>query len=67
MNLNTKVSDNIKKFRKKLNWSQLYIATKMGMSQNNFSRIESGQSKITCDQIEKICNIMEIEFIKLLT
>ncbi len=64
--LNNRVSKKILTLRKQLKWSQLHIATKIGMSQNNYSRIESGKSKITLDIIERICEAMEIVPVELL-
>jgi transcriptional regulator with XRE-family HTH domain len=66
VNINDQVSGNLKKFRKELGWSQHYIATEMGMSQNNYSRIENGKSKITLDQLEQISKVMDIELMKIL-
>ena len=65
VDLNRKICDQLKQTRKQLGYSQHYVATVIGMSQNNYSRIESGKSKITIEQIQKISgvfgkNVLEI-------
>ena len=65
VDLNRKVSEQLREARKELGYSQHYVATVIGMSQNNYSRIESGKSKITIEQVQKISsvfgkNILEI-------
>jgi transcriptional regulator with XRE-family HTH domain len=42
------------------NWSQEYIAEKMGLTQAAYSKLESGQTKLTIDRAEKLANIYEI-------
>jgi transcriptional regulator with XRE-family HTH domain len=59
--INNKVSGNLKRFRKEKGWSQHYVAAELGMSQNNYSRIENGKSKITLDQLEQISKVMSVE------
>ena len=56
--INEQVSHNLKKFRKELGWSQLYVASELGMSQNNYSRLENGKSRITLEQLALLSKVM---------
>ncbi|OOQ60413.1 helix-turn-helix domain-containing protein [Mucilaginibacter pedocola] len=47
--------------REELNYSQLYVATKLDISQNAYSKIESGATKISISRFVAICNILEMD------
>ena len=51
----------IKQKRNELNYSQEYIALKLKTSQNAYSKIELGQTKITVDRFIAICKILELD------
>lgn len=50
------VGEKIKIVREINNYSQSYVAKIIGMSQSNYARIESGQTKITFDTLNKIAS-----------
>ncbi len=49
----------IKKIRESKNYSQEYVASKLGISQNAYSRIESNQIKIDIERIKILSEILE--------
>jgi transcriptional regulator with XRE-family HTH domain len=57
--INERVGSRLKEMRKDLGWSQQYIAGEIGMSQNNYSRIESGKAQITLWQLAQISRVFE--------
>lgn len=56
----------IRKRRLELNYSQDYIAAKLGMSQNAFSKLELGHTGITIGKFMVICDSLEIGMSELL-
>ena len=60
------VAANIRKVREYRNYTQDYLAAKLGISQNAYSKIELGYSKITLDRLFHIVLILEIEVVELL-
>ena len=46
--------------RKIKGFSQEYVAEKLHVSQNLYSKIERGEKKVTLNELEKICKILEI-------
>jgi transcriptional regulator with XRE-family HTH domain len=56
----------IKKYREMRNYSQKYVATKMGMSQNAYSKIENGITQLTVHHIKELSRILEIPITDLL-
>ena len=49
------------------NYSQEYIAEKLGITQNAYSRIENNQTRLTADRLEKLAAILEITPMELLS
>lgn len=60
------VAGNIRKVRDVRNYTQDYLAAKLGISQNAYSKIELGYSKITLERLFSISAILEIEVMQLL-
>lgn len=60
------VASNIRKVREYRNYTQDYLAAKLGISQNAYSKIELAYSKITLDRLLHIARILEIEVTDLL-
>jgi transcriptional regulator with XRE-family HTH domain len=60
------VAANIRKVREYRNYTQDYLAAKLEISQNAYSKIELGYSKITLDRLFHIALILEIEVMELL-
>ena len=54
-------------FREFRNYSQEYIAEKLGITQNAYSRIETNQTKITADRIQRLAELLEISVADLLS
>lgn len=50
----------IKRRRSKLGYSQKYMADKLGVSQNMYSKFELNYSKITVCRFVAICEVLEI-------
>ncbi|TSJ36430.1 helix-turn-helix transcriptional regulator [Mucilaginibacter corticis] len=49
---------NIKNQRESLGYSQEYVALKMNMSQNAYSKIETGKSAITVERLYDIASVL---------
>ncbi|RZK40858.1 MAG: XRE family transcriptional regulator [Pedobacter sp.] len=60
------VAANIRKVREFRNYTQDYLAAKLEISQNAYSKIELGYSKITLDRLFHIAIILELPIIELL-
>ena len=60
------VASNIRKVREFRNYTQDYLAAKLEISQNAYSKIELGYSKITLDRLFHIALILEVEVMQLL-
>ena len=54
------VGERIIYFRTKSNLSQNMLAEKSGISQSHLRRVELGQSRITVDHLEMICDALGI-------
>ncbi|WP_256002288.1 helix-turn-helix domain-containing protein [Pedobacter deserti] len=61
------VATNIRKVREHKRYTQDYLATKLGISQNAYSKIELGYSKISIDRLFNIAILLEVEATVLLT
>ena len=60
------VASNIRKVREYRNYTQDYLAAKLEISQNAYSKIELGYSKITLDRLFHIAIILEVQVTELL-
>lgn len=60
------VAKNIRKVREFKNYTQDYLAAKLEISQNAYSKIELGYSKITLDRFFHIALILEVTIDELL-
>ncbi len=45
--------------RETMNYTQAYVAGKLGISQNAYSKIESGQTNFTVRRLYEIVHILE--------
>jgi len=61
------VAGNIRKIREYRDYTQDYLAAKLKISQNAYSKIELGYSKLTIDRLFQIATILEVEVTHLLT
>ncbi len=50
----------IRRLREQKGYSQEYMALCLGMSQNNYSKLELGKNKLTVEQLERIASVLEI-------
>ena len=68
MALKTKnVAGNIRKIREYRDYTQDYLAAKLKISQNAYSKIELGYSKLTIERLFQISAILDVEVTQLLT
>jgi transcriptional regulator with XRE-family HTH domain len=52
----------IKNLRELRNYTQDYMADKLKISQNTYSRLEAGQVKLTIERVNEIAEILEVTF-----
>jgi transcriptional regulator with XRE-family HTH domain len=57
---------NIRKIREFRNYTQDYLAAKLNISQNAYSKIELGYSSITLTRLIHIAQILEISLVELI-
>ncbi|SDF07326.1 Helix-turn-helix domain-containing protein [Mucilaginibacter pineti] len=55
------VAVNIRHAREALFYTQEYLAAKLKISQNSYSKIELGYVKLSLDRFLKICQILDLE------
>jgi len=60
------VAYNIRKRREDLNYTQEYLAAKLNISQNAYSKIELGYTKITLERLFQISDVLETNLIDLI-
>jgi len=60
------VLKNIKKRRLELGYTQDYMAHKLGIQQNVYSKIELNNIKLTACRFLVICELLEIEVTKII-
>ena len=58
---------NIRRTRENRNYTQDYLAAKLGISQNAYSKIELGYSNITLNRLVEIAEILEVDLVELIT
>lgn len=56
----------IRRFREMHNYSQKYVAAKMGISQNAYSKIENNITQLTVDHLKKLSQILNVSVMDLL-
>ena len=56
------ISDNIKTLRKKLGWSQEFLAEKTGVSAPYITQIEAGKRTPSLDIVEKLAIALGVEY-----
>lgn len=61
-----KVAANIRKIREHRNYTQEYLAAKLKISQNAYSKIELGYTKITVERLFHIADILETDPVDIL-
>jgi transcriptional regulator with XRE-family HTH domain len=61
------IASNIRNARIFRNYSQDYVAFKLGISQNAYSKVECGYTKVTVDRLIEIAQILEVEVNELIS
>jgi transcriptional regulator with XRE-family HTH domain len=56
----------IKKYREMKNFSQTYVASKLGMSQNAYSKIENNITQLTVHHVKELSKILDVPVTDLL-
>jgi transcriptional regulator with XRE-family HTH domain len=59
------IGSNIKKISELKNFNQNYVATALGISQKSYSNIEKSKNKITIELIQKIAEVLNVSFSKI--
>ena len=60
------LTNNIRTIRESLGYSQEYMAMKLGIGQNGYSKIELGYTRITVDRLFEIAKILNTDVVLLL-
>lgn len=63
---NMQVGQKIKKVREIRNYTQEYVATKLGITQESYSKIEANKTQVSTQRLEKIADILDINMLDLL-
>ncbi|PWK78327.1 helix-turn-helix protein [Mucilaginibacter oryzae] len=56
-----RIANYIRQLRESKNYSQEYMAAKMKMSQNSYSKIELNYSKLTVDRLIQIARLLDTD------
>lgn len=60
MTINQKIGGNLKAARIQKGFTQSEMAKKMGILQPAYARYESGKIQLNYEQVEELCNYLEI-------
>lgn len=60
------VANNIRRVREFRNYTQDYVARKIGISQNAYSKLELGFHKLSLERFFQIADVLEVEYSALL-
>ena len=61
-----KIGERVKNVREQRNFSQQYVSSKLGISQKAYSKIETGETKLSVDNLLKLSEILETSVTDLL-
>ena len=56
-----RIASHIRQLRESKSYSQEYMAAKMNLSQNSYSKIELNYSKLTVDRLIQIARLLDID------
>jgi transcriptional regulator with XRE-family HTH domain len=65
--MSTETGIKIKRLREFKNYTQQHLADSLGLSQNAYSKIENGTTKLTVDRLEEIAKIFDVPVENILT
>ena len=60
------IAKNIRQLRESKYYSQDYMAAKIGLSQNGYSKIELGYSRLTVERLLQIAALLETDAVNLM-
>ena len=60
------VASNIRKIREYRDYTQDYLAMKLGISQNAYSKIELAYTRITLERLIQIAQVLEVDSVDLI-
>ena len=60
------VATNIRRVREYRNYTQKHVAGNLGISQNAYSKLELGESKMTMERFFEIANVLNVGYAGLL-
>lgn len=60
------IAHTIKRIRESKNLTQEYVASRLGISQNAYSRIENNKTKLSTDRMRQITHILNVSLQELL-
>lgn len=63
----TPINEKIKRIRQFKNYTQQYMAERLGITQGGYNNLESGKVDIPISRIEEIAKILEVSVIEILT
>ncbi|SMO62307.1 helix-turn-helix domain-containing protein [Solitalea koreensis] len=66
MNTKINVHSKIRQIRESKNYSQEYMALKLGISQNAYSKTELGHTTITLERLYEIAKILELNILDII-
>ncbi|MEO6176274.1 MAG: helix-turn-helix transcriptional regulator [Flavobacterium circumlabens] len=61
-----KINENIKSIRELKDYTQEYMAFRLNMTQAGYSKIETGTIPLSCDKLEEIVSIFEMDLISII-
>lgn len=60
------INENIKRIRELKDYTQEYMALMLNITQTSYNRIEKGNSPLSCDKLEEIVSIFEMDLISII-
>ena len=66
MNAVKNLASRIKILREIHNYTQEYVANTIGISQNTYSLLEKGETKLTVERLEQLANLYNLDLIDLI-
>jgi transcriptional regulator with XRE-family HTH domain len=61
-----KIGEKIKKFRELKNYTQEYMADKLAISQNAYSKIERSETDVAYSRVESISKILDVDVLDII-
>lgn len=65
--MNENIGETIRKIRELKNYSQSYMAERLGLSVSGYGKIERNETELTLTRIKQIADVFEMDFTKLLS